>query len=182
MLASHPTCALLLATPGQPEFLLTPLNGLVACLGLLVSLVGVALLVWWAYVSIVRLIATETASARGHASRAEASSGRLLTSYLLPGLDFILAGLIIKMSVVPDWQQALVLTGVLVVRTVLGLSMKWDLIPEAGPRAVAPTTERLALPPTPAPGSNGTTADPARVGVQVGSVDALPADSQRAVV
>jgi uncharacterized membrane protein len=170
MLAGHPVSAFLLANQGPFEFLITPVNGLVACLALLVSLIGVAVIVWGAYVAVVRLMAVETAVARGQAPKADASPGRLfLPSYFLPGLDFILAGLVVKMAVVPDWQQAVVLAGVVVVRTFLSLSLRWEALAEVGPSDAGPVAERQALPSAPPPQvSNRTTEERTLAGVDVG--------------
>jgi uncharacterized membrane protein len=141
---------------------------LVAGLGLVVGLVGVAVIVWGAYVSAVRLIAAEAAAARGQPARPEAAGGRLLASYLLPGLDFILAGLLIKVAVVPDWQQAVGLASVVVVRTLLGMSWKWEPVAEVERQAPAPVAERPAFLPAAPPAGNGTAEDQALVGVQAG--------------
>jgi uncharacterized membrane protein len=102
-------------------------NGLIGSLSLVVSAVGVAVIVWGAYSAAVRLIASETAAARGQSPKAGGPAARLLfLSYLLPGLEFMIAGGVIKTLAVPDWQHAAVLAGLVLARALLGLSVRWE--------------------------------------------------------
>jgi uncharacterized membrane protein len=111
-----------------PDAWISPLNGLIVALAFLVSAVGIGLIVWGAYCSVLRLIASEAAAARGQAPKAGAPSVRsLFTPYLLPGLDFLLAGGLIKTAASTDWQQAAVLGGLVLVRTLLSLSATWEV-------------------------------------------------------
>jgi uncharacterized membrane protein len=159
----------LFASQMPPEFVSNSVNALLVCLSLFISLIGVAVIVWGAYVSVVRLIAGETAAARGQLAKADPSSARLVfTSYLLPGLEFLIAGLVIKMSVVPDWQQVVVLAGVVMLRTLLGLSWKWEAPAVISPRQEAPVTGRLALPANLPPVNNEAAEGSALVGAHAG--------------
>jgi uncharacterized membrane protein len=126
-------------------------QGLLSLLALPVSSIGIAALVWGAYSSVVRLIAAEAAASLGQSSRAETSTGRpLFFPYLLGGLEFLIAGSLIRTLAVPDWQQASVLASLVLARTLLGLSGKWEgglatalSSPSAARRPAAPPHEAL---------------------------------------
>jgi uncharacterized membrane protein len=165
MLANEPLSTSILANQGTTELLLNPVNGLMTFLALLISLVGVAVIVWGAYVTLVRLIAAETTAAPGAMTKPDESSGNfVLTSYLLQGLDFILAGMVIKMAVVADWQQVVVLAGIGLLRTFLALTKRWEGGALSMPRNGTPAPERLALPTGPAVLSNGSPLSETHVG------------------
>jgi uncharacterized membrane protein len=136
----------LLAKAPNAELWSNPVDGLLVSVALIISAVGVAVILWGAYCSVLRLIALETAAARGQLPKTDAAAGRLLfATYLLPGLDFLIAGGVIKTLAVSDWQQAAVLGGIVMVRTLLGLGMKWEAAsacveesPAAGEGVAAP--------------------------------------------
>jgi hypothetical protein len=60
-------------------------------------------------------------------------------------VEFLIAGCLIKTLAVPDWQQATVLASLVVARTLLGLSAKWE-----GTLGAGVCAEKLAAPPVPA--------------------------------
>jgi uncharacterized membrane protein len=89
--------------------------------------IGVGIIVRGAYCSVLRLIALESAAPRGREPQADLAFVRLLFAlYLLPGLDFLVAGGVIKALVVLDWRQAAVLGGVVLTRILLGAAVKWE--------------------------------------------------------
>jgi uncharacterized membrane protein len=132
----------------QAEFATNPIAGLIGSLALVISGLGVAVIAWGAYTSALRLIASETAAARGQLPKADAAASRFLFStYLLPGLDFMTAGSVIKTLVAPDWQQAALLASLVFARTLVGLGARWGVPPAVGLTATVPgVTEQLAAP------------------------------------
>jgi uncharacterized membrane protein len=129
------------------------LTGLIVSLSQVVSGIGLVIIVWGTYASVLRLIATETAAARGQLPHADAASGRsVFAFYLLPALDFMTAGILIKTFAVPDWQQAALLTSLVFARTLIGVSLRWGSFPAPGLVALPRKTEQLATPVFPAEG------------------------------
>jgi uncharacterized membrane protein len=150
----------------QPDVWTGPVAGLAGSLSLIVSGIGVVVIVWGAYSSVLRMIASETAAARGQLSKADAATGRaVFATYLLPGLDFLAAGCAIKTLAAPDWQQAALLGGLVLARTLISLSLRWGVAP-VGVKEAVPAAPRLAPPPTPADGVGVTIDEAAPVGAQ----------------
>jgi uncharacterized membrane protein len=140
--------AALFAAPPSTESWTAPLDGLVVSLAWVVSAVGVAVIVWGVYCSVLRFIAAETASARGGPPKSDTRPARLpFGNYLLPGLDFLLAGSVIKTLAVPTWQQVAVVAGLGVVRTLLSLSNAWEPSAQPAVKEAPALTDRAALPP-----------------------------------
>jgi uncharacterized membrane protein len=136
---------------GQGELWANPVTGLIVSLSLIISGIGVAVIAWGAYSSVLRLIASETAAARGQLPRADAVMARLVfATYLLPGLDFLTAGSVVKTLAAPDWQQAVLLASLVFARTLVALGLRWGVTPLAALAALPPVTEQLATPPAPA--------------------------------
>jgi uncharacterized membrane protein len=136
--------ALLLANQPGVEMWNNPIDALLLSAALIVSAVGVAVILWGAYCSVLRLIASESAAARDPGPSTPSPAGRqLFATYLLPGLDFLIAGGVIKTLAIADWQQGAVLGGIVVVRTLLGLSTKWE-----GSRSIAGEESRPRLGPS----------------------------------
>jgi uncharacterized membrane protein len=164
----------------QPPGWTGPVAGLTVALSLIVSGIGIAVILWGAYSSVLALITAETAAARGQLPKADAVTARLLfATYLLPGLDFVIAGSVIKALAAPDWQQAALVGGFALARALIGLSLGWGAFPAAGPKEVpAMTTERAVLDLRPSPGMPGE--EPVTVGAN-GAVEVSPGTPQRAV-
>jgi hypothetical protein len=77
--------------------------------------------------------------------------GRLVfATYLLPGLDFLTAGSVVKTLAAPDWQQATLLASLVFARTLVGLGLRWGVTPVAALMTLPPVAEQLATPPAPA--------------------------------
>jgi uncharacterized membrane protein len=115
----------LFADAARPELWTTPLTPLVDGLSLVVGVVGAAVIVWGAYGSAVRLIASETALARGQTPK-EDTHRPPFAVYLLLGLDFLIAANVIKTLVAPDWQHAAILGGIALSRALISLGRKWE--------------------------------------------------------
>jgi uncharacterized membrane protein len=150
---------------GQAELWANPVTGLTVSLSLIISGIGVAVIAWGAYSSVLRLISSETAAARAQLPRADAVMGRLVfATYLLPGLDFLTAGSVVKTLAAPDWQQAAVLASLVFARTLVALGLRWGVAPVAALAALPPVTEQLAAPPAPAESLQATADKQAPVG------------------
>lgn len=134
-----------------PEVAANPAHGLIDSLALIVGTAGAGVIVWGAYCSVIRLIAAEAAAARGQAPKGEPAAHRQpFTSYLLLGLEFVIAANVIKALLTPDWQHIAVLAGVVLVRAFIGLNLRWEAgrvpaVPGPGP------VERLTVVPEIAP-------------------------------
>jgi hypothetical protein len=123
------------------------LAGLIVALSQVVSGTGLAVIAWGIYCSVLRLIATETAAARGQLTQADALAGRaVFSSYLIPALDFMVAGSLIKTFVVSDWQQAAWLASLVFARTLIGLGLRWGITPAPGLMALPRVIPQLAAP------------------------------------
>ena len=104
-----------------------PLDGLIVSVATIIMAIGVVIVIWGAYSSVLRLITLETATARLRLPSTDTAPVRhLFAAYLLHGLDFLIAGDVIKTLAVSDWQQAAVLGGIVLVRLLLGAGVKWE--------------------------------------------------------
>jgi uncharacterized membrane protein len=122
-----PWCNPALADAARPELLTGTVSGLIDSLSLIMGLAGISVMMWGAYGSLVRLIATETVAARGQPAKAEPPTARpAFAWYLLMGLEFLIAASAIKLLVAPDWHNLAVLGAVAVIRTFLSLSQRWE--------------------------------------------------------
>jgi uncharacterized membrane protein len=153
-------CVPLLAVDLVPtDFWTSVGQGVISPLAMIVSAAGIVVIIWGAYNSLVRLIAAETAAIRGPAAKPgtpPAPPPRMLfISYLLPGLEFMIAGSVIKTLVVPDWQQVVTVAGIVLVRTLLGLSLRWEKQIGIGVKDGVAPEERLAARPAAREGTNG---------------------------
>jgi uncharacterized membrane protein len=117
----------LFAADANPGLWANPIDGLVVSVAMILMAIGVAIIVWGAYGSVLRFIALETAAARGRAATPDLTPVRLLFAvYLLPGLDFLIAGGVIKTLAVSDWRQITVLGALVLIRALLGVSTRWE--------------------------------------------------------
>ena len=158
-----------LADTSTPDLMANTVVGLVDALALVVGAVGIGVLLCGTYATASRLIGSQVGLARGTESRREQDLIRLqFIPYLLLGLDFIIAAGAIKALVHPDWQHVAVLGGMVLIRTVAGLSCRWEAMWNPAPtEQEAPVGRSL-----PAPGAvNGCplpTERPAEVPAEVG--------------
>jgi len=123
------------------------LTGLMVALSQVVSGIGVVLIAWGTYSFLLRLIATETAAARGQLSKTDTLAGRAaFAGYLLPALDFMVAGCLVRTFAVPDWQQAALLASLVFARALITLSLRWGVTPAPELTALPPAADPLAVP------------------------------------
>jgi uncharacterized membrane protein len=166
----------------QAELGASSLTGLIVSLSMVVSGIGLVIIAWGTYSSLPRLIATETAAARGQLPQADALAGRsVFACYLIPALDFMAAGSLIKTFAVPDWQQAALLASLVFARTLIGLNLRWGITPAPGLTALPPVTEQLAAPAPPSQAPPVTPEGVASVGSDPASSNPLPGPLQRIV-
>jgi uncharacterized membrane protein len=156
----------LFAQQARPELLSSTISGVTDSLSLIVGLAGVGIILWGAYGTLVRLIATETALGRGATPKTDSQPTRpAFTSYVLMGLEFLIAATLIRLVSAPDWQHLAMLGGIVLTRMVLSLNVRWESAKESNPlkdltgalsRAIAPleirngvneTSDRAALAP-----------------------------------
>jgi uncharacterized membrane protein len=150
----------------QTELWSNSVAGLIVPISLIISGIGVAVIAWGTYSSVLRLIASETAAARGQLSKAEAVNDRFVfATYLVSGLDFLTAGSVIKAVVVPDWQQAGLLASLVFARTLVGLGLRWGVAPPVGLTGVAQAPEQLTARPDSSQTLNAATHDPAPISI-----------------
>jgi uncharacterized membrane protein len=140
------------ATQPDAGWWANPLDGLIVSLATIIMAIGVAIVIWGAYCSVLRLIALETATARSRLASTDTAPVRLLfAAYLLSGLDFLIAGGVIKTLAVSDWRQAAVLGGIVLVRLLLGVGVKWEAgspsVPMSPPLPESPTAARNGVAP-----------------------------------
>lgn len=145
--------AALFADSPPPDVMANTLSGLVDALSLVVGTAGIGVLLCGAYATAVGLIGSQLAAARGPGPKAGQEPTRFLfVPYLLLGLEFIIAAGVIKTLVHPDWQNVTVLGGIVLIRTVAGLSLHWEMTRDPVFRAKQVGADR----PLPAPeGTNG---------------------------
>jgi uncharacterized membrane protein len=136
-----------------PESMSNTLSGLIGSLSFLVGAVGVGILLCGAYSTVVRLIGSQIAGARGASTGPEQEApGQPLTSSILLSLDFLIGAGIIQTLIAADWQHVAALCGMVAVRAVAGLSFRW----EAVGRSTRKEEEVAVRGPTPAlEGRNG---------------------------
>jgi uncharacterized membrane protein len=110
-----------------PEFLSNMWSGLIGLLSFIVGAVGVGILLCGAYATVVRLIGSQLAGARGSSTRPEQDApGQPFTSSLLLSLEFLIAAGIIQTLLAADWQHVASLAGMVAARAVAGLSFRWE--------------------------------------------------------
>jgi hypothetical protein len=68
----------------------------------------------------------------------------------------MVAGCLIKTFAVQDWQQAALLASLVFARTLIGLSLRWGIMPAPGLMALPPVTEHLGAPVPPSESSTAT--------------------------
>jgi uncharacterized membrane protein len=146
MTIGYPEFGPLVAQLPASEAWTNPFNGLILALALIVNAVGIGVILWGVYGSVLRLLATESA-ARGQDTRSGVVAGRsLFAAYLLPGLDFLIAGSLIKTIAASDWLPVLVLGGIVAVRTLVGLSLKWEGTSNPALKEPAQVADRAGTP------------------------------------
>jgi uncharacterized membrane protein len=112
-----------------PEFLSNTWSGLIGSLSFVVGAVGVGILLCGAYSTVVRLIGSQVAGARGSGARPEQDApGQPFTASLLLSLEFLIAAGIVQTLLAADWQHVASLAGMVAARAVAGLSFRWEAV------------------------------------------------------
>lgn len=95
---------------------------------ILIGVVGVAIVVWGVLCGLLRLVRLEIDVFKGQtvASKRENLKGHL-GFYLLLGLEFLVASDIIETLIAPTLEHLLILGGIIAVRTVISLTLNWEL-------------------------------------------------------
>jgi hypothetical protein len=114
--------------------------GLLSLLAVLLNLLGITALLGGAYAALVRLLSSQAAPT-AEARRPPLGPGPVFLPYLLSGLEFLIAGCLVRLVAAADWQLASVLASLVVARTLLGLCSIW--VP-----AAALASQQPMLPPT----------------------------------
>jgi uncharacterized membrane protein len=128
MAFSTQAVAPLLAELPRLELLTSPVYSLFSALALVVGAMGIAVILWGTYSTLVRLISTESAALRSAGPRVELEPVRLqFASYLLLGLELTVAADVIKSLVAPDWQHVAILGGIVLIRTVISVGVNWEV-------------------------------------------------------
>ena len=97
-------------------------------ISILIGVVGVAVIVWGVLCGLLRLIGLEIDVFRGQTvSSKRESLKEHLGFYLLLGLEFLVAADIIETLIAPTLEQLLNLGGIIAIRTVISLSINWEL-------------------------------------------------------
>jgi uncharacterized membrane protein len=135
----------------RPDVVASPVTGLMDALALIVGAAGVGVLVWGAYGAIARLIGAEAALVRGQ--KTETPTRSLYGPYLVMGIEFLIASSAVKTLASPDWQHVATLGGLVLARTLLSLSLRWETAGVALAPERTALVEHLAPPALPAPGT-----------------------------
>lgn len=121
----------------------SPFAGAIDALALIVGAVGLGVMAWGTYGAVLRLIAAEYASARGQ--KTDAPARPLFSPYLVLGLEFMIAASAVKTLTGTSWQNVVVLGGLVLARTLLSLSLRWESPADVAP-AHSPAVEPLPPP------------------------------------
>jgi uncharacterized membrane protein len=97
-------------------------------IALTVAYIGAAVIVWGALLGAVGFIRAEFARLRGHPDPASNETVRVrFGSYLLLGLEFLIAADIIGTVVKPTLTDVAILGGIVVIRTVISFFLNRDI-------------------------------------------------------
>lgn len=96
--------------------------------GMVVAYIGAAIIVWGALLGAVGFIRSEFARLRGKADIAANETVRVrFGSYLLLGLEFLIAADIIETVVRPTLTDVAILGGIVIIRTVISFFLNRDI-------------------------------------------------------
>ena len=89
---------------------------------------SIAIIIWGVVCAAMRLVVMEAKLLRGKDYKRDAGLIREhLGYYLLLALEFLIAVDIIETLMHPDWKELGILAGLVVLRTVMGFSLNWEL-------------------------------------------------------
>ena len=93
-----------------------------------VAYIGAAIILWGALLGAIGFVRAEFARLRGHADAAPSETVRVrFGSYLLLGLEFLIAADIILTVVKPTLTDVAILGGIVVIRTVISFFLNRDI-------------------------------------------------------
>ena len=96
-----------------------------------IGIVGVAVLTYGVLLSVIRMLAIEIRGLRGASVRVERSELRQSLGYYLGlGLEFLIASDIVESILRPDLQELAHLGVIVVIRTIIAISLNWELSQE----------------------------------------------------
>ncbi len=94
----------------------------------LLRALGILVIIWGVVCAATQLVRMESRRLRGKEYKLEAVALRQhLVYYLLLGLEFLIAVDVIETLLNPDWNELGILGGLIVVRTLVSLSLTWEL-------------------------------------------------------
>ena len=111
-----------------PEALADLLSTIIATAGVLVGLIGAAVICWGVGVGFLRLVRLELQRLTGRALEEQRHMlRRQVAYYLLVGLEFLVAADILETIAAPDLRHLAILGGIVVIRTVISLTLTWEM-------------------------------------------------------
>ena len=94
----------------------------------LLKALSVLIIIWGVACAALRLVGMEIKVMQGKQYKRDAALIRQhLGFYLLLGLEFLIAVDVIETLMRPDWKELGVLAGLVVLRTLMGFSLHWEL-------------------------------------------------------
>jgi uncharacterized membrane protein len=97
-------------------------------ISILIGVVGVSVIVWGVFCGLLYLIRLEIDAFKGQSvTSRRVSLKEHLGFYLLLGLEFLVAADIIETLISPTLEHLLFLGGIITIRTVISLSLSWEL-------------------------------------------------------
>lgn len=95
---------------------------------LVVGAIGSMVLLWGVLITIMLLLRAEACRIKGlDPSAYQEGVRRTLALYLLLGLELLVAADIIETIIAPDWQAVGVLGVIVIIRTIISVSINWEL-------------------------------------------------------
>jgi uncharacterized membrane protein len=94
----------------------------------LLKLLAFLIIIWGVVCAAIRLVGMEIKLIQGKDYKRDGALVRLhLGFYLLLGLEFLIAVDVLETLMEPDWKDLGILAGLVVLRTVMGYSLHWEL-------------------------------------------------------
>ena len=105
----------------------------VQVISFIVGLIGIAVIVWGVAIALVEIVRCEYNRMRGESSLIVREGIRHhLGSYLLLGLEFLIAGDIMRTIMDPSIQEVLTLAAIVGIRTVISYSLNREIAEDTG--------------------------------------------------
>ncbi len=100
-------------------------------IGLVIGVIGVAVIVWGVVLGVFKLVALEIRRIHSDNLREREGLRHHLAYYLLLGLEFLVAADIVDTIINPKLDDLYVLGGIVLIRTVISFSINWELAQSA---------------------------------------------------